>query len=98
MQLELDKQVHQYDADTWFKQGEQTPQNEYYGLIHPCPDHHVITSHITPKIATTSYHISVKIFFLAGILHYNVTQTASDGDIHGKHTTNFNTIFSYGKS
>lgn len=32
MQLELDEQVHQYDADTW---GEQ---NEYSGQIHPCPD------------------------------------------------------------
>lgn len=32
MQLELNEQVHQYDADTW---GEQ---NEYSGQIHPRPD------------------------------------------------------------
>lgn len=32
MQLELDEQVHQYDADTW------GAQNKYSGQIHPRPD------------------------------------------------------------
>lgn len=32
MQLELDEQVHQYDADTW------GAQNKYSGQIHLRPD------------------------------------------------------------
>lgn len=48
MQLELDEQVHQYDADTW------GAQNKYSGQMHPRLDYHVILTQINPKITVTS--------------------------------------------
>lgn len=81
MQLELDEQVHQYDADTWGDWGEQRPLNEYLGQIHSCPDHHVTPTQISPEIAPTSY--SVKIFSLAAFLH--ITYCRLDRDAYEKH-------------
>lgn len=81
MQLELDKQVHQYDADTWGEWGEQRPLNEYSGHIHQCPYHHVTPIQISPKIAPTSY--SIKIFSPTAFLH--VTYSRLDRDVYKKH-------------
>lgn len=48
MQLELDEQVHQYDADTW------GAQKKYSEQIHSHADYHAKVTQISPKITLTS--------------------------------------------
>lgn len=64
MQLELDEQVHQYDADTWGERGEQKEEerkkeNEYLGQIRPGLKHCHMNSDQPLKIALTSNTVKI---------------------------------------